>query len=158
MKASQLVGSIVDYPTPNRPGYWASRLMPNQSLLEIELTREEWHRLHEEAVALDNKRIRKLNEHPLNQAALHLLKTAGTGSFQSGALAQIHLLSLAQLAIADAVSEDDLAWQRIAECAHSVESMRAAVSRLAEEFEAEELMTMQPREAAHLILSVLEVG
>jgi len=51
-----LAGKLIAFPTPNRPGFWAYRILDDDTALETELTREEWQMLHESEAAT-KKRI-----------------------------------------------------------------------------------------------------
>ncbi len=169
MDANNLAGELLAHPMPNRQGSWAYRMLPDNTLLEVELTQEEWSCLHGEAIATKNARIQELNAHPLNQAVLGLLlgllKVVGTGphqsssgSSQSGVLDKLHVLSLAELALPhDESQESEAAWDGFLIVTGSVARMEAALSSLEQELDADALTARTPLEAAHLILSALEL-
>jgi len=50
---NSLAGELLAYPSPNRPGFWVYRKLADGSLLETELTREEWQAVHEAALGLE---------------------------------------------------------------------------------------------------------
>lgn len=57
-----LTGELFAYPSPNRPGFWAYRQLADGTLLETELTREEWHALHDDWAAKNNAAIRQVSD------------------------------------------------------------------------------------------------
>ncbi len=145
------------HPAPNRPGFWAYRLMPDGRVLEIELTQNEWSSLSSKEMAAKNEVVRQLNEHPLNQAALVLLRRAGEGPHATGSLGWIHLLSLASLALPD-WEEDQEACIRFSDWTRSVAAMRAALRTIEESWlEADDLLEMSPKGAGEYILVELEI-
>lgn len=152
-----LPGKLLPYPMPNQPGFWAYRKLDDGTLLETELTQEEWQALHDEALAEENARIDRLNEHPLNQAALELLRRAGDSPIQVGALMQMQILSLAMLVLPDADGKEDMPpWTQFAAWTSDAAHMQAGFRRLiAAGIEPGDLLAEEPREAAALILNEL---
>lgn len=155
-----LAGEIMLHPSPNRPGYWAYHLTPDGTLREIELSREEWHIQQTKEMAAKNEAVRRLNEHPLNQAALALLRRAGTRPQSGGALQWMHLLSLASLALPDydSSSENEGTWIKLADWTWSVSSMRAALATIEGGLEPDELLGMSLRDAGLYILGELGIN
>ena len=72
----ELSGELVAYPCPNKQGLWAYLKFADGTLLEVELTREEWFALHERHRTKELDKIRKLHQHPLNQVSKKLLGRA----------------------------------------------------------------------------------
>ncbi len=147
------------HPSPNRPGYWAYRVTPDGAALEIELSGEEWRELRQKEIAAQNAAVRQLNEHPLNQAALVLLRQAETGLHPVDALEGMHLLSLASLGLPDfdESAEAEEAGTKFSNWTWDVPSMRAALTTLEGALDPEELLDMSPREASEYVLGELGI-
>ena len=156
-----LAGELLAYPSPNRPGFWVYRKLANGTLLETELTREEWHALHDAAMAETNAKIDSMNQHPLNVAALTLLRRAGEVPFQLGALQQLHVLSLAQIALPNDSEgkEDQPPWSQFAALVSNVARMGAALRQLEDAgVESDDLLAREPADAARYILDELGIS
>ena len=115
-------------PSPSHPGSWAYRMLGDGTLLETELTREEWLELHAKASPKERENLSRLNEHPLNRAAVLVLKKAGINP-QSCPPEVMPLLDLAISCLA----ERDKMGERLMTITHwgsSAENQRKALSRL----------------------------
>src|SRR5579883_1619727 len=111
---TNLAGKLIASPIPNRPGSWAYRLLEDGRVLETELTKEEWHALHNAAMAEMNQRIDEMNaQHPLNVAAMELIRRAKEYPANPGSMHWIHILSLASLGLGD-YEENSEAWEQFA--------------------------------------------
>ncbi|HOW98580.1 MAG TPA: hypothetical protein P5567_00345 [Kiritimatiellia bacterium] len=131
-------------------------MLPDKSLREVELTQTEWLLLHAKATTRENAGIRRLNKHPLNQAALERLTAFGGGPMQAGRLASMHTLTLAQHVLAaEEVPTWKTPWGITADYSRNFASMRKALSILAQQLTPEEIAGASPEEAGHLILEAL---
>jgi hypothetical protein len=74
---NSLAGELLAYPSPNRPGFWVCRKLADGSLLETELTREEWQAVHEAALGL-----KRVSSHKQER---RLGKTGNTGPLMNKA-------------------------------------------------------------------------
>jgi hypothetical protein len=91
-----LPGKLIASPSPNHPGFWAYRQLEDGTVLETELTKEEWHALHNAAMAEMNQRIDDMNaRHALNGAAMTLILRTTERPGNLGAMHWLHILSLA---------------------------------------------------------------
>lgn len=156
---TNLAGKLITSPVPNRPGSWAYRLLEDGKVLETELTKEEWHALHDAAMAEMNQRIDEVNaQHPLNVAAMELIRLAKEYPGNAGAMHWLHILSLASLGFGD-YEENSEAWEQFAHWTSGEEAMTKAVRCLENnEIDAEYLLTLSPADAARLILGELGIG
>ena len=155
-----LAGRLLAYPMPNRPGCWAYRQLADGRLLDIELSLDEWHALHDQALADLNQKVDRLNQHPLNLAALELLHHYRLSVGSPGGLKWIHILSLAIIGLPDGKGkENDPPWSQFTILTSGPAQMEAALIRLEEaNVEPHELSAMEPEEAARTILSALELN
>jgi len=158
---SILTGKLVTSPSPDRPGFWAYRQLEDGTLLETELTKEEWFAVHNAATAEMNRRIDDLNAaHPLNAAALELIRRTKGQPGNAGAMRWLHVLSLASLGlVGEDGNQDDRAWEQFAGWASSEEAMTKALRHLeSAEIDPEHLLKLPPADAARLILDELGIG
>jgi hypothetical protein len=158
-----LAGELMANPSPERPGFWAYRVAPDGSLLETQLTPEEWHKIQEQAVADMNARIDVLNQHPLNASALEIMRRLGQIPTSGGILNRLHILSLATLALpCNEDSGDEPPWLAFAGRCRSVGSMENALLELEESGVTPADLTgqspEQARKAAQLVLNGLEIN
>lgn len=152
-------GKLIASPSPNRPGFWAYRQFEDGTLEETQLTKEEWHALHNAAMAEMNQRIDDLNaRHPLNVAAMTLILRTTERPGNLGAMHWLHTLALASLGLAD-YEENSEAWEQFAFWTSSEEAMTKALHCLENaEMDPEYLLTLPPVDAARLILDELGIG
>jgi hypothetical protein len=108
-------------------------------------------------MAAKNDAVRRLNQHPLNQAALVLLRQAGTGPQSRGSLARMHLLSLASLALPgyDSSAENEHAWSKFANWTWSAQCV-PRWRRFEGDLDPDELRDMPLHEASEYIWASLE--
>ena len=148
----ELSGELLAYPCPNKPGWWAYREFMDGTILEVELTKEEWFALHERHRTKELDKIWKLNQHPLNQASNKLLERAKESSFPD----EIHLISLARFAFAEDVPDWDERFVVLNDWAISLGTMHKAILVLEEEeVTPEDLLSCTLEDAARLILKHL---
>ena len=152
--------NLIIHPSPNRPGYWAYRREKDDSITEVELTREQSHQLRAEGLKRENSRINVLNQHPLNVAAADLFRQSEVAPFSTGGLDIIAILELAALALPKGeTSVGDQAWKAWSDWRGSVGGMKGALDRLEElEITPEDLLKRIPAKAAELILDALGIG
>ncbi|MCZ7637670.1 MAG: hypothetical protein M5U12_17520 [Verrucomicrobia bacterium] len=133
--------------------------MKDNRLLETEVTQEEWNAIHDAWIAKENEVVDRLNQHPLNQAALELLREAGREPCPVGRLKRLHLLSLAELALPDFDEPGgEEPWMDFNEWTRTVSAMRSALKILKARFGApEDLLEGEPEEMAREILMELDV-
>src|SRR4051812_25971416 len=93
-----LAGELI-IEAPNRPGFWAYRQLPDGSLLEIQLTSNEWHQVREQWLAKANVQIDQLNQHPLNVAARDLILRSGEHPTAPGSFHWLNILLLGSLTL-----------------------------------------------------------
>jgi hypothetical protein len=158
-RTTSLAGELIAE-APERPGFWAYRLLADGRLLETELTSEEWRRLHEERMAKMNATIDRLNQHPLNVAALELLREIGAPCGSGGTLQWLHILSLAAEGLScDEGNEDEPPWSEFIVWVQDVASMKAALSKLEDAgVAADDLGSRDAHDAAQLVLGELGVS
>jgi len=158
---NNLAGKLVASPVPDRPGFWAYRQLDDGALLETELTQAEWQTLHGAAMAETNRRIDELNTtHPLNVAALELIRRTTERPGNPGAMHWLHVLSLASLGLVDDNGgQDEEAWEQFASWTSGEEAMTKALHRLeSADIDPDHLLSLPPVEAARLILDELGIG
>jgi hypothetical protein len=155
---ASLAGELIPA-TLDRAGYWAYRLLPEGRLLETEVTREEWHRLGDECMAQMNARVDALNQHPLNVAALEVLRREGKPCGGPGTLRWLHVLSLASLALpCEEGKEDEPPWPEFLAWIDDVDCMRAALSKLEDAgVTADDLQSRNAHDAGDMILGELGI-
>jgi hypothetical protein len=160
VKQATLAGKLIASPSPNRPGCWAYRQLEDGTLLETELTRDEWHALRNAAVAEMNARIDAMNtHHPLNIAALELLRRTTERPGNPGSMHWLHILSLASLGLVDKEgNKGDRAWEQFAGWTSGEDEMSKALRCLENaEIDPAYLRTLSPADAARLILDELGI-
>lgn len=102
----QLEGEFLEHDRPNRPGNWFYRQLPNDELLSVELSNREmidlmnvWrNRIHDQ--------MAKLNDHPLNQAAITLLNRSSSHNPTQLALLELVMKSFIEENRNDYIDED----------------------------------------------------
>lgn len=157
---SILAGKLIASPSPSRNGFWAYRQLEDGTVLETELTKEEWHALRDDAMSEMNRRIDRLNaSHPLNVAALELIRRTMDRPGNPGAMHWLHILSLASLGLGDDDgNQDHQAWEQFARWTSGEESMANALHCLeVAELDPDYLRSLPPADAARLILDELEI-
>jgi hypothetical protein len=156
---TNLAGKLIASPSPNRPGSWAYRLLEDGRVLETELTKEEMIALRDAAMAEMNQRIDEINAgHPLNVAAMDLIRRANEYPGNPGSMHWLHILSLASLGLADYDGNSE-AREQLAYWTTGEETMTKALRCLENaEMDPEQLLTLSPIEAARLILDELGIG
>lgn len=148
----ELPGELVTHPSPNQPGWWAYRLLPDGVLLTVELTKAEWLELHERERQKKLEKIRDLDRHPLNMAARALMKRAREYPLSN----EISLISLARFAFDEDVPDWDEALMALSGWGHSPATMQKAVWVLEEaQLTSEDLLSLDLVEAAQLVLEHL---
>ncbi len=127
--------------------------------MEVSLSREEWHQLHDKANSQEPPRIEALNLHPLNIAARTLLERSNWASVRTGRLDTISVLELACTALPDGeIPEGERSWMVWDGWRQGICSMELAIAQLEEhEITVEDLLEKSPREAAELILDALGI-
>lgn len=154
-----LAGKLIASPSPNRPGFWAYRQLESGTVLETELTKEEWFTLHNAATEEMNQRIDDLNaRHPLNVAAIELIRRAEEYPGNPGSMHWLHILALASLGLAD-YEENPEPWEQFAFWTGGEDAMMKALHCLeSAEIDPEYLRILDPADAARLILDELGIG
>jgi hypothetical protein len=148
----ELSGELVAYPLPNQQGLWAYRQFTDGTMLEVELTKEEWFALHERHRTKELDKIRKLNQHPLNQASNKLLERAKESSLPD----EIYLISLARFAFAEDVPDWNERFMALNDWTISLGTMYKAILVLEEkEVTPEDLLSCTLKDAARLVLNHL---
>lgn len=155
---SNLAGTLIASPSPNRPGFWAYRQLENGTVLETELTKEEWFEVHNAAMAEMNQRLDDMNvKHPLNVAAMTLIQRTTEPPGNPGAKHWLHILALASLGLED-YDDNSEAWEQFAHWTSGEEAMAKAVRCLENaEIDPEYLLKLPPTDAARLILDELGI-
>ena len=151
----ELEGEFLEHPTPNKLGCWVYRKLPDDTLLETELSHPEWHALCEKWRQARLAAIRDLNTHPLNQAAKALLDCKGGHNPSSMALLELAFHALTE----EGRNDSDDTMQTLAQWMGDPRHCRRALAILEGSHEITEsrFVGQSATEAGRLILEWLEL-
>jgi hypothetical protein len=148
---NDLSGKLIAYPTPGRAGFWAYRQLRSGHLLEVELTTEEWGQLRERTSLARTKEIHRLNQHPLNQAALRRLNKEGRGWLPD----LMHLLALVWQGLPEDLEGDSPEGLTIAAWSRTARHQGAAIVELEGSLDPEDVEQLPLAAIAELVVETL---
>jgi hypothetical protein len=146
---AELPGELIAHPSPNRPGWWVYRQLPNGVLLQVELTKEEWFQLSEQYRRKRQDSILDLENHPLNLAARAVLEQAKKFPLPS----EISLITLGRYTFDEDVPDWDDDLMALNDWARGPGTMQNAIQVLEEaEVTPENLRSRNLVDAAQFVL------
>jgi hypothetical protein len=151
---TKLNGELIATPSPNHPGNWAYRMLADGTLLETQLTREEWRELHAKALAKSSAKLHaRVFNHPLNQAALKLLEKVGVRPQDAR---QDQVMPVLQLPLS-LLDDQDQRIPVLSDYARSLKLQWAAL-QLLRHLTPDELLAGSPQEAAEAVANELQMS